>query len=279
MKTCSLGPDGPKIPLIGQGTWEMEHDAEPVAAIRHGLSLGMTHVDTAEMYGGGAAERIVGKAIAGRRDDVFLVSKVLPSNASRHGTLAACERSLKNLGTDHLEMYLLHWPGSHPLEETLEAFEQLVGDGKIGRYGVSNFDADEMREICYLAGDGKIACNQVLYHPGERAIEHALIPTCVELNVPVVAYSPLGNGRLLGPQTPGGKALTDIADKRGVSRHQVALRFVLRNPGVFAIPKASRTAHVEDNAMADSWSLTGDEIRTLEAALPPAPKRRGIPML
>lgn len=278
MHMSALGAQA-EVPVIGQGTWQMEHDDDAVRALREGLDLGLTHIDTAEMYGRGAVETLVGQAIAGRRDQVFLVSKVMPGNASRAGTLAACERSLRALNTDRLDLYLLHWPGAEPLEETFAAFEALQADGKIAAYGVSNFDAEELASAVALAGPGRIACNQVLYHPGERAIEHALLPACRRLRVPLVAYSPLGQGRLPGPRQPGGRELADIAVRRGVTVQQVALRFVLRHPEVFAIPKASRVAHVRDNAAAGEWALDSAEIALLEAALPPPSRRRGIPML
>lgn len=278
--TRQMGAGGPNVVRIGQGTWEMEHDDDPVTALRRGLDLGLTHIDTAEMYGNGAVERIVGEAIRGRREEVFLVSKVLPYNASLDGTLAACERSLRHLQTDCLDLYLLHWPGSHPLDETFEAFDQLQRAGRIRAFGVSNFDDAELAEAVAVAGPGRIACNQVLYHPGERTIERRLMPAAARLGVPIVAYSPLGNGRLPSPGSPGGKALATIATARGVSIHQVALRFVLRDGGVaFAIPKAGRAAHVADNAATDAWALEPDEVAALEAALPAPAGGRGIPML
>ncbi len=279
METRVFGATGVSLPVIGQGTWEMQHDAHPVDALRRGLDLGMIHVDTAELYGSGAVERLVGEAIAGRRDEVYLVSKVIPSNASAKGTLAACERSLRALNTDYLDLYLLHWPGHHPLAETFEAFEQLRERGHIRAYGVSNFDADELQEAVDLVGAANIACNQVYYQPCERAIEHRVLPACAALNIPVVAYSPLGNGRMPAPSSAAGKALRAIADERGVSTAQVALRFVVRHAHVFAIPKASQVAHVHDNAAAGDWALTDDEIALLEAACPPPAKGPGIPML
>ncbi|MEM7407208.1 MAG: aldo/keto reductase [Pseudomonadota bacterium] len=279
MEMRSLAPFTGPLPAIGLGTWEMEYDADPVAALKTGLELGMTHVDTAEMYGRGAVEEIVGKAIAGRRDEVFLTSKVLPSNASREGTLAACERSLKALRTDCLDLYLLHWPGRHPLEETLRAFDALCESGKIRAFGVSNFDAAELRAIVELAGPGRITCNQVLYHPGERTIETALLPAARELGVPLVAYSPFGHGDMLSSDSAGGRAMAEIARRRGVSVYQVALRFVLRHPDVLTIPKAATLAHVTDNAAAGSWELDESEIASLAKACPPPGRGPGIPML
>ena len=267
------------VSRVGLGTWEMEHDADPVSALRRGLELGLEHVDTAEMYGEGEVENLVGKAIAGRRDEVFLVSKVYPWNASREGAVAACERSLRRLGTDRLDCYLLHWPGSEPLEDTFAAFEQLRRDGKVLAFGVSNFDQPALEEAVAVAGEGNIACNQVLYHAGERTVENRVIPWCAEHDIAVVAYSPLGHGAMPAPDSPAGRALAEVAGRRGVSVAQVALRFVLRLPGVWAIPKASRIAHVEDNAGALSWSLEADEIALLESACPRSTRTRGIPML
>ena len=268
-----------EVPRIGQGSWQMEHDTEAVTALQRGLDLGLTHIDTAEMYGEGEVEQLVGETIAGRRDEVFLVSKVYPWNAGRESALAACERSLRRLGTDRLDAYLLHWPGSEPLEDTFEAFERLRRDGKVLSYGVSNFDVPELEQALAIAGAGNIACNQVLYHAGERAVENAVLPWCVRHDIPVVAYSPLGNGSMPAPDSSAGRGLAEVATRRGVSVAQVALRFVLRLPGVWAIPKASRPAHVEDNAAALEWALDKDEIALLERACPPSTRRHGIPML
>jgi len=279
METRTFGHTGISLPIIGQGTWEMQHDSQPEVALRHGVDLGMTHIDTAELYGSGAVERIVAKAIAGRRQDLYLVSKVIPSNASAKGTLAACERSLKALATDYLDLYLLHWPGSYPLEETFEAFERLQERGHIRAYGVSNFDADDLQEAVDLVGASRIACNQVYYQSGERAIEHRVLPACESLGIPVVAYSPLGSGRMPAASSAAGHALETIARNRGVSVQQVALRFVVRHAHVFAIPKASTVAHVTDNAAAGEWALSDDEIMMLEAACPPPSTGPGIPML
>ncbi|HYY06634.1 MAG TPA: aldo/keto reductase, partial [Candidatus Limnocylindria bacterium] len=201
------------VPVIGLGTWYLEREdrTRAVAALRAGLDAGMDHIDTAEMYGSGRVEEIVGEAIAGRRDEVFLVSKVLPGHATRAGVLRACEASLRRLRTDRLDCYLLHWPGKHPLERTIDAFEQLVRDGKIRAYGVSNFDVDETERAVAIAGEGRIACNQVLYHLEERAIEHALIPWCARHRIAVVGYSPFGAGRFPTPQSAGGRVLAAIA--------------------------------------------------------------------
>ena len=245
--------------------------------MRRGIDLGMTHIDTAEMYGD--AELVIADAIAGRRDDVFLVSKVLPSNASRRGTITACERSLKRLKTDRLDCYLLHWRGSYPLSETVAAFEQLVTDGKIRSWGVSNFDDDDLDEMLAIAGEGKIACNQVLYHLKERAIEHAVIPWCKQHGVAVVAYSPFGSGNFPQPNSKAGQALHRIAQAHGASARQVALAFLTRDPQLFAIPKASNPAHAAENAGAGDLVLSPDELAVLDEVFPLGTRPRGLPML
>ena len=266
------------VSVIGQGTWQLDgrNDAGAIAALQRGLDLGMTHIDTAEMYG--EAEPLVARAVEGRRDEVFLVSKVLPSNASRAGTIKACERSLARLKTDRLDCYLLHWRGRYPLEETFAAFEELKQAGKIRSWGVSNFDADDLEEALMIAGQGKIACNQVLYHLEERAIEHAVIPWCEEHEVAVVAYSPFGNGHFPGPSSTGGRVLKAIADAHGATSRQVALAFLSRRDSVFAIPKASSAAHAEDNAGAGGLTLTGAEIARIDEAFPLG-RPRGLPMI
>ena len=266
------------VSVIGQGTWQLDgrNDAGAIAALKRGLDLGMTHIDTAEMYG--EAEPLVARATEGRRDEVFLVSKVLPSNASRAGTIKACERSLARLKTDRLDCYLLHWRGSYPLEETFAAFEELKQAGKIRSWGVSNFDADDLEEALMIAGQGKIACNQVLYHLEERAIEHAVIPWCEEHEVAVVAYSPFGNGHFPSPSSTGGRVLKTIADVHGATPRQVALAFLTRRPSVFAIPKASSAAHAEDNAGAGDLKLAAAEIARIDEAFPLG-RPRGLPMI
>ena len=273
MERRHFGPSRREVPVIGQGTWYIE-DGERrtvIAALRRGLDLGATHIDTAEMYGSGAAEEIVGEAIAGRRNQVFLVSKVLPGNASRRGTIAACERSLAHLKTDRLDCYLLHWSGNHPLEETIAAFEQLQGQGKIMSWGVSNFDVSELEEAYNIAGEGRLTCNQVLYHLKERAIEHAVIPRCESHGVAVVAYSPYGHGDFPAPGSAGGRLLQAIADAHNATPRQVAVRFLLRYPSLFAIPKASSPAHVEENVGAGELQLTDDEIARIDKAFPRGP--------
>jgi diketogulonate reductase-like aldo/keto reductase len=279
MRQHKFGDSGPQVPVIGQGTWYIDRGnrEDAVAALRRGIELGMTHIDTAEMYGD--AELVVAEAIAGRREDVFLVSKVLPSNASRRGSITACERSLKRLKTDRLDCYLLHWRGSYPLAETVAAFEQLVSAGKIRSWGVSNFDVDDLDELLAVAGDGKIACNQVLYHLQERAIEHEVLPWCVRHGVAVVAYSPFGHNDFPSPESKAGQVLQAIAKTHGASVRQVALAFLTRKPEVFAIPKASSSEHAGDNAAGGKLVLSDDEIKALDKAFPRGPKPRSLPML
>lgn len=279
MNTHPFGKTGANVSVIGQGTWYLDHGdrKRAMAALRRGLDLGMTHIDTAEMYGD--AELVIADAIAGRRDEVFLVSKVLPSNASRRGTITACERSLKRLKTDHLDSYLLHWRGSYPLEDTVAAFEDLVKSGKIKSWGVSNFDADDLDEILDVAGEGRIACNQVLYHLKERAIEHAVIPWCERHGVAVVAYSPFGHDDFPDGRSKGGAVLGRVAEARRATPRQVALSFLTRATTVFAIPKASSAEHAGENAAAGDLVLTKDEIAALEAAFPRGSKPRSLPML
>jgi diketogulonate reductase-like aldo/keto reductase len=277
----AFGQGGRQVPAIGQGTWNIERAprGEAVAALRRGLDLGLSHIDTAEMYGVGRAEEITAEAIDRRRDEVFLVSKVLPHNASTAGTRAACERSLKRLGTDRLDCYLLHWRGSYPLAETFAAFEALQAEGKILSWGVSNFDVADLDEALTLVGPGKIACNQVLYHLRERAIEHAVIPWCERNGVAVTAYSPFGQDDFPEAGSAQGKVLAEIAAAHGASPRQVALAFLTRGPSVFAIPKAAKAGHVEDNAGARSLRLTEADIAGLDLAFPRGPKPRGLPML
>jgi diketogulonate reductase-like aldo/keto reductase len=280
MQKRRFGSTGVEVPVIGQGTWKMEGDSpvEALAALQAGLDAGMTHVDTAELYGGGRVESLVGRAIAGRREKVFLVSKVMPNHASRTGTVKACEASLQRLGTDHLDCYLLHWPGSHPLEDTFAAFEQLVKDGKILSWGVSNFDVDDLDEALRIAGPGRIACNQVLYHLRSREIEDRVLPWCVEHEVVVVGYSPFGSGDFPQPQSKGGKVLGDVARAHGVSPHQVALAFLVRDPHVLTIPKSAKVARVRENAAAASLNLSREEVSRLEDAFP-LRRGRALPTL
>jgi diketogulonate reductase-like aldo/keto reductase len=281
MEHRPFGSTGRDVALIGQGTWNLEQaDAgKALAALRRGLDLGMTHIDTAEMYGSGAAETLVGEAIAGRREEVFLVSKVLPHNASRTGTVAACERSLKRLKTDRLDCYLLHWRGAHPLGDTVAAFERLSADGKILSWGVSNFDVDDLDELSQVS-KAKPACNQVLYHLRERAIEHAVIPWCEENGIAVVAYSPFGHvGGFPEPHSAGGRVLKAIADRHNSTPRQVALGFLTRLTSLFAIPKAANSAHAEENAGAGKLDLSEDDLARIDAAFPLGSRPRSLPML
>jgi diketogulonate reductase-like aldo/keto reductase len=279
MRLEPFGSSGRQVSVIGQGTWYIDRGDRnsAVAALRRGIDLGMTHIDTAEMYGD--AEPVVAEAMAGRRDEIFLVSKVLPSNASRRGTIAACERSLARLKTDRLDCYLLHWRGAYPLAETVAAFEELVSAGKIRSWGVSNFDANDLDEMLAVAAKEKIACNQVLYHLGERAIEHAVIPWCERHGVAVVAYSPFGHSEFPEARSKAGQVLQAIAEAHGASVRQVALAFLTRARQVFAIPKASTPEHAADNAAAGKLMLGEDEIAALDSAFPRGPRPRSLPML
>jgi diketogulonate reductase-like aldo/keto reductase len=279
MKSKQFGKNGAEVSVIGQGTWYLDRGdrKKAIAALQRGIELGVTHIDTAEMYGD--AELVIAEAIAGRRDDVFLVSKVLPSNASRRGTVTACERSLKRLKTDRLDCYLLHWRGSYPLSDTVAAFEELKKAGKIRSWGVSNFDADDLGEILAVSGEGKIACNQVLYHLKERAIEHTVIPWCARHGVAVVAYSPFGHNDFPSAASAGGKLLQTIAEAHKATPRQVALSFLVREIPLFAIPKAGDAEHAAENAAAGKLTLAKDEIASLDAVFPRGPKPRSLPML
>lgn len=280
MKQKKFGAHGVDVSVIGQGTWYLDRGDRKAAisALRRGIEAGMTHIDTAEMYG--EAEPVIADAIAGLpREKLFLVSKVLPSNASRRGTVTACERSLKRLKADHLDCYLLHWRGSYPFEETVAAFDELVTAGKIRSWGVSNFDSDDLDELLDVAGEGRIACNQVLYHLQERAIEHAVIPWCEQHGVAVVAYSPFGHNDFPSARSKGGEVLQTIAHAHNATPRQVALAFLTRAPLVLAIPKASSTEHAADNAAAGDLTLSAAEIAALDKAFPRGPKPRSLPML
>jgi diketogulonate reductase-like aldo/keto reductase len=280
MTSRPFGPTSVSIPVLGQGTWQMEGDdrKSAIAALRTGIDLGMTHIDTAELYGSGRVEELVAEAISGKRDQIYLVSKVMPSHASYSGTLHACEQSLKRLRTDHLDCYLLHWPGDHPLEETIRAFEALRQSGKIRAWGLSNFDATELQEALDIAGPGKIACNQVLYHLAQRDIEHEVIPWCEAHEVAVVGYTPFGRSKF-PPSGSGGKVLERVAQRHGATTRQVALAFLTRLTSLFGIPKASKPEHVRDNAGAAKVTLDSDDIAQLDAAFPKPRRRSGIPML
>lgn len=272
-----FGPIHREVAVIGQGTWYLERGdrASAIAAVRQGLDLGMTHIDTAEYYG--EAEDVVGEAISGRRDEVFLVSKVVPGNASRSGAIAACERSLARLRTDRLDCYLLHWRGQYPLQDTISAFERLQREGKILSWGVSNFDLSDLQEVWDIAGH--LACNQVLYHLQERAIEHAVIPWCDQHNVAVVAYSPFGHGDFPGSRTRGGRVLEEIAAAHRATPRQVALRFLARGPSVFTIPKASNADHAAENAGAGDLRLSETDLARIDQAFPRGPRPSRLPML
>ena len=269
------------VARIGQGTWFIEdaHRDIAIAALRRGLDLGMTHIDTAELYGNGAAEELVGEAIAGRRNEVFLVSKVLPENASQSGTRLACERSLARLDTDRLDCYLLHWRGRHPLEETIAGFEDLQRAGKILSWGVS--DVPDLRDALAIAGqgEGRIACNQVLYHLQERALEHVVLSWCERHGVAVTAYSPFGHGNFPGSGTEGGRVLSKIAAAYEATPRQVALAFLTRRPSLFAIPKASTPAHAEENAGAGDLQLSDSDVALIDAVFPRGPQPRALPVL
>jgi len=277
MRTTML-PSGEAVPILGQGTWFMGDRArqrkDEIASLQLGIDLGMTLIDTAEMYGDGAAEELVGDAIAGRREEVFLVSKVLPNNATRRGTIAACERSLARLKTDWLDLYLLHWRGGTPLAETLAALEELVRTGKIRHWGVSNFDGGDMKELVRLRGGSSAATNQVLYNLTRRGIEYDLLPWCREHGVPVMAYSPIEQGRLLGH-----RALQEVAEQHAATPAQVSLAWVLRQERVIAIPKAGTEAHVRENRGALDIALTAEDIKALDRSFPPPTGPQALEML
>ena len=278
MHTHRFGSAPYEVSIIGQGTWKLDESdrAAAVAALRCGIDDGMTHIDTAEMYGD--AELVIADAMKGRRrDGLFLVSKVLPQNASRTGVVAACERSLKRLGTDYLDCYLLHWRGRHPLAATIAGFDDLVRAGKIRSWGVSNFDVTDLDEALAIAGPDRIACNQVLYHLGERSIEHAVLPWCEHNGVAVVAYSPFGQSAFPTANTPGGRLLAEIAGAHDATPRQVALAWLVRRS--FVIPKASSAAHAAENAGAGNIELSNDEVKRIDRAFPRGAKPRGLPML
>ena len=281
MTSQPLGPTGVLVAQIGQGTWNMEkdHRHEAIIALQRGFDLGMTHIDTAEMYGAGRVEEIVGEAIRGRRHGVFLTSKVLPRNASYAGTLRACEASLRRLETDYLDLYLLHWLDENPLEETIRAFELLKSEGKIRAYGVSNFDGQEIEQAVALAGQGNIVCNQVLYHLQERSIEHTLIPTCEKHGIAVVGYSPFGSGRFPSRLSRAGRALAKIAASHKVSPYQIALAFLTRRPNLFTIPKAGKVPHVEENAGTGRMKLSEKDVLDLDQAFPLGRPKDSLPTL
>lgn len=272
----------PVLSRIGQGSWYLDtatDRAQAIRAVQAGLDAGLTHIDTAEMYGDGEAEALLGEALVGRRDEAFLVSKVLPFNASYDATITACENSLRRLQTDYLDSYLLHWRGQVPLAETLAAMEQLQQAGKIRSWGVSNFDVSDLAELYALAGEGQIACNQVLYHLEERTIEHELIGWCGAHNIPVVAYSPFGHDQFPLDSSAGGMVLAEIGQQYDASSRQVALAFLCRRPEVLAIPKASSMRHVLDNAGALDLHLSQEDMERIDAAFPLQPHPGYLPMI
>ncbi len=279
MQARSFGATGISVPVIGQGTWRMDgtERTAAVAALRAGIDAGMSHIDTAEMYDD--AESIVAEAMAGLREEVFLVSKVVPGNATRRGVVRACEASLRRLNTDRLDCYLLHWPGHHPLEETIAGFEDLRREGKILTWGVSNFDVDDLDAALRIAGPYRIACNQVIYHLGERAIEHAVLPWCAQNGVAMVGYSPFGSGEFPDPSSAGGRVLAGIAEAHGTGAHGVALAFLTRLDHTFTIPKTVRAARATANAAAADIRLNAAEIALIDAHFPRGPRPRTLPML
>jgi len=278
MRTVRL-PDGTEVAALGQGTWRMGEGRRPrpqeADALRLGLDLGMTLIDTAEMYGEGGAEEVVGDAVAGQRERAFIVSKVYPHNASRTGVAAACERSLKRLRIARIDLYLLHWRGSVPLAETVAGFEDLRVAGKIGAWGVSNLDTEELRELQGVPRGAACATDQVLYNPESRSIEFDLLAWCARAAMPVMAYSPVGQGGSL----LRAKALQAIAKRNGATPAQVAIAWALRHPGVIAIPKASDPAHVRQNAAAAALALTPADLAAIDAAYPPPRRKQALEML
>ncbi|MGO4524290.1 aldo/keto reductase [Microvirga sp. 2MCAF35] len=271
-------PGGEAVPALGQGTWQMaeraNRRAQEINALRLGVELGMTLIDTAEMYGEGAAEQLVAEALAEQRDRLFLVSKVYPHNASRQGVVQACERSLRRLGTDRLDLYLLHWRGSVPLEETVAGFEELRRAGKIRHWGVSNFDTDDMEELFALPDGANCATNQVLYNVSRRGPEFDLVPWMQEHRMPLMAYSPIEQGRL-----PRSSVLDSIGEKHGASPFQIALAWLLHQPDVVAIPKASSEDHVRDNHRALEVRLDSDDLEVIDSEFPPPRRKRPLEMI
>jgi diketogulonate reductase-like aldo/keto reductase len=275
MKRLTL-PSGKEVPVLGQGTWKMGEDSakrlSEIAALRLGLDLGMTLIDTAEMYGQGGSEELIAEAIDGRRADIFLVSKVYPHNATRQGAVAACDRSLRRLKTDYLDLYLLHWRGSVPLMETIDAFQSLKAAGKIRDYGVSNFDREDMEEAAGVPGGQAIATNQVLYNLMRRGVEWALLPWCRQRKIPIMAYSPIEQGRL-------SSKVAALARRRGVTPVQVALAWLLHQEGVIVIPKASSQSHVRENRAAVDLTLTDVDLAELDKLFPPPRGKSSLEML
>ena len=271
-------PSGIAVPALGQGTWNMGEDAsrarDEITSLKTGLDLGMTLIDTAEMYAEGGSELVVGKAIEGRRDEVFLVSKVYPGNASLRGAVEACERSLKRLNTDRIDLYLLHWRGNYPLAETVEAFEGLKAAGKIEAWGVSNFDVADMDELLGVPNGGNVAANQVLYNLARRGIEYDLLPWCQERSIPIMAYSPIEQGRLLDHPE-----LIRIAKTYQATPAQIALAFLLERDGVMAIPKSSNPRRIEENRDSVALDITDEDWTILDVAFPPPSRKKSLDML
>jgi diketogulonate reductase-like aldo/keto reductase len=271
-------PDGTRVPVLGAGTWHYAEDPTrrrgEIASLHAALDQGITLIDTAEMYADGGAQELVGEALAGRRDEAFVVDKVLPSNASRRGTHEAAERALRRLRTDHIDLYLLHWRGRHPLAETVTAFEELQAAGKIGAWGVSNLDTDDLEELTGVAGGRSVATDQILYNLTRRGPEYDLLPWCDAHGVPVMAYSPVEQGRLLGEP-----ALHTVAERHDATPAQVALAWVLRRPGTIAIPKTATPARIAENRGALDVHLTDDDLAELDAAFPPPDRKRALEIL
>jgi diketogulonate reductase-like aldo/keto reductase len=276
MLTREFGSTGVKVPVVGQGTWKLRRDG--LEGLRAGFKLGMTHIDTAEMYTG--SEEVISEAIHQNRDKVFIVSKVLPSNASYKGTLRACDASLKRLGTDYLDVYLLHWwGGSHPISDTMSAMEELVAAGKIRYIGVSNFDVGHLKQAQKALTRERIVCNQVLYHLRSRAVENAVLGYCESQNIAVVGYSPFGQGDFPAENSKQGKVLETIAQRHGKTARQIALNFLTRRKSLFTIPKASKVEHVRENAGATGWDLTDEDLQLIDSVFPPPAKNEQLEML
>jgi len=276
METHEFGWTGVQVPIIGQGTWQMKKSG--LAALQAGIELGMTHIDTAEMYRG--SEELIAQAIRGRREQVFLVSKVLPSNASYKGTLGACDASLKRLKVDHLDAYLLHWwTGAHPIGETMRAMEELVAAGKIRYIGVSNLDVKRLQQAQNALTRERIACNQVMYHLRSRGIENHVLPYCETEKIAIVGYSPFGQGDFPAAGSKQGKALATIAQRHGKTPRQVALNFLTRRPGLFAIPKAADMNHVRENTGGAGWQMTAEDLKLIDEVFPIPGKHEPLDML
>jgi diketogulonate reductase-like aldo/keto reductase len=276
MLTREFGSTGVKVPVVGQGTWKLRRDG--LEGLRAGFKLGMTHIDTAEMYTG--SEEVISEAIHQNRDKVFIVSKVLPSNASYKGTLRACDASLKRLGTDYLDVYLLHWwGGSHPISDTMSAMEELVAAGKIRYIGVSNFDVGHLKQAQKALTRERIVCNQVLYHLRSRAVENAVLGYCESQNIAVVGYSPFGQGDFPAENSKQGMVLETIAQRHGKTARQIALNFLTRRKSLFTIPKATKVEHVRENAGATGWDLTDEDLQLIDSVFPPPAKNEQLEML